>query len=379
MRKEGIQFNEKIKIALVSDFLMELGGAERVFFELADIFPQADLYTLLYDKGLTDKFLKGRNINASILNKLPFFLKNKKHIFLPFYPSFIEGFDFSKYDLVISSSSIFSKGVITQPQTTHISYIHAVSRFLWEDRISYLLKRFKFNPFLPALKYILHRLRIWDFISSKRVDVFVANSFYTKQAIKKIYKKDALVLYPPVKKPLCKDVNFYRKKDYFLIISRLSAYKNIDLFVRVFNKMELPLVVVGDGKEYKRLKKIAGKNIEFVGFVQDECLGCFIKNARAVIVPAKEDFGIVGVEAMFYGKPVLTYKGGGNIEWMEEGKTGEFFEYYLPEIIADGVRKINSNSYDKEYIKAKAQLFSEERFKKEFEKLLASILKNKNN
>lgn len=353
-----------MKVALVHDYILNYGGAERVLEALHKIFPEAKIYTLLYDKKMS-KYFPESMICASFLNKLPEFIKKRHKFLLPLLPVAIESFDLSSYDIVISSSSAFAKGVITRPKTAHICYCHSPSRFLWDYNERYLNDE-KHNIFLrPFVKFLTHKTRIWDRASAERVDFWIANSKTTQKRIKKFYKKDSVVIYPPANKLECSgDI---AEKDFFFTASRLSPYKKINLIVQAFNKLELPLVIAGDGRDRRSLRKIAKKNIKFLGFVPDGELGCYYKNCKAFLMAHEEDFGIAPIEAMRFGKPVLAYRKGGAEEWLEEGKTGEFFDAQFPEVLADGVRRIqlNISKYDKNYIIEKSGFFTFERFKKE--------------
>lgn len=370
------------KIALAHDFLTSFGGAERVLMSLHNIYPEAPIYTLLYDKDKMQKYFPNAKIRPSFLNKFPVFLKRRKKYLLPFFSTATETFDLRDFDAVISSSNSFVKGIITKPKTIHICYCHAPSRFLWDWYFNYLDEnRIKWIKKIFAVPF-LHYLRMWDKSASERVDYFIANSSNTADKIKKFYGKDSAVIYPPVSVDefKAKEKNEKAKiktKDYFLIISRLSAYKNIDIVVEAFNKLELPLVVIGDGGEKNRLKKIAKKNIEFPGFLPDEELARYYQNCQAFIFPTEDDFGIAPVEAMFFGKPVLAYRKGGALETIAEGITGEFFDDPIPEIVADGVRRIKNNyeNYNSETIRKHAEKFSQKRFERDIKEFIKCINK----
>lgn len=373
--------NNKMQVALVHDYLINFGGAERVLFALHNIFPDAPIYTILADREKIKKYLPQADIRESFLGQLPAFIRSRHRWLLPLMPTAIESFDLSEFDLVISSSSAFAKGVITRSKTAHICYCHSPARFLWDYHLQYQLdNNFGFLKKIFA-DLFAHKLRIWDKASSERVDFWIANSQATKQKIEKYYRKQAAVIYPPLSS--LKSESSIKKghvlsslKDYFLVVSRLSAYKKIDLIVSVFNKLKLPLVIAGDGPERKKLEKMAEDNMKFVGFLPDEELFEYYKNSKAFILANEEDFGLAALEAASFGKPVLAYKKGGVLEWLEEGKTGEFFESQTLEVLADGVRRIllNIGKYDPEYIKRKTDQFGKERFKTE----MLNFLKSKN-
>lgn len=371
---ESSNKNKKLKVAIVHDFLTYWGGAEQVLKSLHHLYPDAPIYTLLYDKKM-DEYFPDARIRVSFLGKLPEFLKKRKKFLLPLFPTAAETFDLSDFDLVISSSGSFAKGVIVKPRTLHISYCHAPTRFLWdwyrnyleENRIT-LIKKLLVVP-------ILHLMRIWDRSASERVDYYVANSKNTARKIKKFYGRDSEVIYPPVdftKFSGMKNLPTIPEKDYYLIVSRLSAYKKIDIAITAFNKMNLPLVIIGEGGDRKRLEKMAEENIKFLGFQDEEHLAAYYQGAQAVIFPGEDDFGITIVEAMSFGKPVLAYSRGGALETVTPGKTGELFESAVPEILADGIRRMSRNieKYDAGEIKAIAEKFSRENFEKNFKKFV---------
>jgi glycosyltransferase involved in cell wall biosynthesis len=373
---ESPSHGKKMKVAIVHDFLTYWGGAEQVLKSLCNLYPEAPVYTLLYDKKMKKYFPKTK-IRTSFLNKLPNFIK-KKRILLPFFAAAAESFDLGGYDLVISSSSSFGKGIIVRPKTIHICYCHAPARFLWDWYHNYLkenkvggLKKLFIVP-------LLHILRIWDISASERVDYFIANSQNTASKIKKFYRAESQVIYPPVD---FERLNAPRssikapEKDYYLIVSRLSPYKKIDNAISAFNKMNLPLLIIGEGSDRKRLEKMAGKNIKILGWVDENQLAEYYRNARALIFPGEDDFGITIVEAMSLGKPVLAYKKGGALETIVQGCNGEFFESPVPEILADGIRRLNKNfeKYDAEKIKAYAKNYSRDNFEKKMKDFIENV------
>ena len=377
LKKNNLKASNGVKIALVHDFLIQFGGAERVLLALHRIFPDAPIYALLSDKKISSHFFSACNIRESFLGKLPEFLKKRHRIFLPLFPLAIESFDLSDFDIIISSSSAFAKGVVTRSKAVHICYCHSPARFLWDYHCQYQEdNRFGILAKMIA-RFFTHRLRIWDRASAERVDFWIANSETTKKRIEKYYRKSAEVIYPPLTNLTTEQSNHLEAgfpNDYFLVVSRLSAYKKIDVIISAFNKLKLPLLIVGDGPERKKLEAMAGDNIKFAGFVSDEKLFAYYQNAKAFVLANEEDFGLSALEAASFGKPVLAYKKGGALEWMEEGKTGEFFDTQTPEVLADGVRRIlfNIKKYDQNHIKAKASKFNEERFKREILNFLKS-------
>jgi len=354
---------KKPKIAIVHDFLTYFGGAERVLMSLHKLYPNAPIYTLLYDKNKMQQYFPEAKIKSSFLNKFPKFFKKRKKYLLPFMPTAAETFDLRDFDIIISSSSSFAKGIITKPKAIHICYCHTPTRFLWDWHYNYLkenkIKGIKKIFILP----ILHYLRMWDKSAADRVDYFIANSEHTAKRIRKFYGRESEVIYPPcvTKSPQPPLQKREQRNNYFLIISRLSPYKKIDIAVEAFNKLELPLVIIGEGSDRKRLEKMANKNIEFLGFQSEEKIKQYYENCYAFIFPGEDDFGITPIEAMSFRKPVLAYRKGGALETIIEGETGEFFDDPIPEILADGVRRLknNYNKYNSEKIRKQAEKFSE--------------------
>jgi len=352
-----------MKVAIAHDFLNQEGGAERVTLALSEIFPEAPIFTLfINNKKIGDAFKK-KNIITSSLQKKAHVLNFRHKYLLPFIPQAVEELDFSTFDVVLSSTSAWMKGIITKPETTHISYCHTPTRFLWMNSKDYIFQQ---NVgFIKSffIKRILGKIRIWDKVAADRVDYWLANSFLTKERIKKYYKKESEVIYPPVdteKFSLSKV-----KKDYFLIVSRLSPYKRIDLAVDAFGKLGLNLIVIGEGSQKKELEKKAKSNIKFLGFLNDQEVLKYYKECRAFVFPSfDEDFGLTPVEAMACGKPVIAAGRGGTRETIKEGITGEFFlkptvdslistanefikneENFRPEKIREEVLKFDKKSF----------------------------------
>ena len=356
-----------MKIALVHDWLNNLGGAERVLIELHKIFPKAPIYALFSNKKFAQEFLPGAEIRTSSLQKIPFVTKLYKY-FLFLMPSATESFDLSDFDIVISSSVIFSKGLVLKPKTRHICYCYSPTRFLW-DRHS----KYENQGWLPGLSR--HLLRIWDRQASDRVDEFVAISKNVHARIQKYYHRDAKIIYPPIPITMF-DIVMTKSVDnsgYFLIVSRLFSHKNIDIAIDAFNKLGYELIIIGDGPAKKDLKKAAGKNIKLAGFKTDEEVRDYYRNCKAFIMPQEEDFGLTPLEAMSFGKPVLALRKGGALETVIENITGEFFDDPIPEALADGVRRLNENysNYSPLVIQKWAEKFSRDRFQEEMLKLVA--------
>ena len=377
----------KWKICLVHDWLLNTGGAEKTLKVLHELYPEAPIYTFFNNPKFTKEFLPGADIRPSFLQKYYQFTRRHRWL-LPFLPIAIESFDLSAYDLVISSSVGFSKGLITKPQTKHICYCYSPTRWLWDWQSEYR----KEHPGW-GVAILQHFLRLWDHSAAGRVDQFIAISKTARERIKKYYQAEAKVIYPPVdrlesgimnyelgiqKKNPDHDSLFLIPNSYFLIVSRLYSFKNIAIAIEAFNKLKLPLVIIGQGPQYKKLKKlIADPNlIQLLGFVPDSELSAYYQAARAFIMPQEEDFGLTAIEAMDFGKPVLALRRGGTLEYIMPGINGEYFDDPLPEILADGVRRLNENykNYSPLVIKKAVERFSRRRFEKEIGELVSSSI-----
>jgi len=366
-----------MKIALVHDYLTCFGGAEQVLKSFHRLFEEAPIYTLLYDKKKMARNFAEAEIRTSFLQKFPKVLRTHKRWLLPFLTVAPETFDLRDFDLVISSSSAFAKGIIVRPQTIHICYCHSPMRFVWDWHQNYLKEQKIKWPLHLGTSLATNYLRVWDKATASRLDYFIANSKTTRKKIKKYYQRDSTVIYPPVDVNKIQDTRYkIQDKDYFLIVSRLSPYKNIDLAIEAFNKLELPLVVIGEGSQYRFLTKKAKKNVKLLGFQSEGVVHRYYQNCQALIFPGEDDFGITPVEAMGYGKPVLALRKGGATETVIEGITGEFFDDPHPAVLADGVRRLRQNlkSYNPEIIRKHAQKFSRERFETEIKEFIDKII-----
>ncbi len=404
-----------LKVALVHDFLVDFGGAERVFEVFCEMFPEAPIYTLLYDKDKMKGRFEKREIHTSFLQKFPRFLRNHKKWLLPFLPVAPETFDLRDFDLVISSSGAWSKGIITRLNTIHIAYIHSPMRFVWDYNSAKYLKENKKSKFGFCVQPFLNYLRIWDKQAADRPDYIIANSKYTQKRIAKYYRREAEVIYPPVQQPLLPSGEGARRADegsqdeeeisdnsknspqnneppsvslrhlppkggeenssYFLIVSRLSPYKRTDLAVKVFNKLNLPLVVIGDGEQKEYLQKIAKSNVKILGWKDDDEVARYLQEARAFVFPAVDDFGLTMIEAISVGVPVVAYREGGALEIIKEGENGEFFNEQTAESLAGGVGRFieNEKKYNKEIIKQSVEKFSKEIFVEKLRGIIGNI------
>lgn len=373
---------KKIKIALAHDFLVQRGGAEKVLEALVEMYPEAPIYTLLHDEEKMRGMFAGKDIRTSYLQKFPRFIRKRYRWLLPFFMVVPETFDFRDYDLVISSSGAWMKGVVTKLNAVHVSYVHSPMRFVWDHNEKYL-SQIKEKRMSFFARIILNYVRIWDRLAAERPDRLIANSQYTKKRIGKYYRREAEVIYPPVgneqqatnnKQQVVS--NELSVGSYFLVVSRLSPYKMVKMVVETFNKLGLPLVVAGEGEDRKVLEKIAGENVRILGWQDEEALAKLYAGARAFIFPADDDFGIAPVEAMLRGVPVIAFRKGGALETVKEGISGEFFAAQTPEVLADGVRRFmkNEKRYDKNEIRKLAERFSKERFKKELGEYMERVM-----
>lgn len=370
-----------MKVALIHDHLAQDGGAEKVLKVLSDIFPEAPIYTLLYEKKQVNKYFKNKKIETSIIQKLPGGVKHYQW-YLPFMPIATEFFDLRGFDLVISDTSSFAKGVITTPETLHISYCHTPTRYLWSDTHQYI-NELRYNKwFKKIISLVLNKIRIWDRVAADRVDVFIANSKLVKSRIKKYYHHSAEVIYPPVNTHefSIKDISQQKPGDkYFLIGCRLAPYKRVDIVIEAFKKLgpDYRLKIFGDGIDLKRLRKIASQaeNIEFLGRVSDEEKIKLYQEAQAFINPQEEDFGITAVESMASGRPVIAYRKGGAIETVKEFQTGLFFDEQKPEAIVRVIQSFDKYQFNPIFIKDWADNFSLEKFSSQIKLFIDQELK----
>ncbi|HLC69894.1 MAG TPA: glycosyltransferase [Patescibacteria group bacterium] len=348
-----------MKVALVHDYLSQDGGAERVLKSLHEIWPEAPIFVLFHDRDKLP-FSNAAKIEETFLARMPF-IKSSFPWYLPLMPLATEKHDLKNYEVVLSTSSIFAKGVITNPNTLHISYCHTPPRFLWAEGGEYLsdLKRSRLVKML--LPGFIHRLRIWDQLSTQRVDEFIANSKTVSRRILKYYRRGSEVIYPPV------DTNLYQPNqtigDYFVAGGRLVPYKRIDLVVKVFNRLKLPLKIFGIGPELKLLKKISKPNIEFLGKISEEAKRELLSHAQAFIHPQMEDFGITPVEAMAAGRPVIALGQGGATETVIPNETGAFFKEQTWESLLDAVLNFKAETWDSQKIHNHSHNFGSDKFK----------------
>lgn len=354
-----------MKVALVYDHLNKFGGAERVLLTLNELFPEAPLFSAVFDRALAPWASKFR-VRSSFMQKLPG--AAKRHERFPGIPVFaFESFDFSEFDVVISLSSAEAKGIITGPQTLHICYLLTPTRFLWSHYWDYFKQPLLRTLSLPAVTM----LRLWDAFAAARPDKFVAISKTIQERTWKYYRRESKVIYPPVDITKFQPKADYHLDDeitngYYLVVSRLVAYKHIEIAIKACNDLKLSLRIVGIGSELKKLKAISGPTIEFVGEVNDANLAILYQNCRALIAPQEEDFGIAMVEALACGKPIVAYGSGAARELVSPGITGELFFPQHPEALAGTLGKFAPAQYNSSLCRRSAEEFSTLQFKRNF-------------
>ena len=356
-----------MKLALVHDFLNQMGGAEKVVWEFHQMFPAAPLFTSVFDKQKMPPYFKEINIKTSFMQKLPYVFKLFRFYFL-FYPLAFRRFDLSKFDCILSGSTAFAKSIKKPKGSVHIHYCNTPPRFLW--MFEHYMQREKLPAILKILvKFITLPLRLWDLKNAKEVDYFIANTKNVAERIKKIYKRDSVIIYPPV------DTTKFQPADsigdYYLVVSRLNTYKRIDLAVKAFNKLKLPLLIIGEGPDRENLEKLALPNVKFLGRLSDTETQRYFARCQAFIFPGEEDFGITPVEAMACSRPVVAYAKGGALETVVDGKTGVYFYQQTPEALEQAVLKLNNMQFDHKLIREHAQKFNINAFRAKMKELVA--------
>ena len=354
-----------MRVAIVHDWFQEKGGAENVLTSLLSIYPDADFFALVdfFDDTQRQDVLHGKKVTYTFIQRLPFAKKIFRH-YLFLFPMAIERLDLRKYDLVISSSHAVAKGVMTGPEQLHICINYSPMRYAWDMYFTYREEHGIKGIKERVLAYILHKIRIWDVTSSHRVDAFIAISSLVQKRIKKYYRRDSTIIYPPV------DVNAYtlceKKEAYYLTVSRLVPYKKIKLIVEAFVLNGKPLIVAGDGVQYDEIRAIATDNITILGYIEGDKLIELMQKAKGFVFAAYEDFGIVPVEAMAFGTPVIAYGKGGILDTVIDGETGVLFDEQTVESLNDAIVKFDHSSFDSKKISKHAEKFNETHFQKEF-------------
>lgn len=355
-----------LKVALVHDYLNQQGGAENVVEVFAEMFPDAPIYTSVYDRDRMPEAWKRREIRTSFMQRITPSITVAKAL-IPLYPTAFESFNLNAFDLVLSSTTSFAKAVITPPTTCHVCYCNTPTRFVWmyHDYVAY--------EHLPAaaravLPWLITPLRTWDFVAAQRVDYFVAGSRNSARRIAKYYRRESDVAHSPI--TVSDFTPTDRTEDYFLVISRLQPYKRIDLAVEACNQLGAPLKIAGGGPDRERLQRLAGPTVEFLGRVSDGARRDLMARCRALIFPGEEDYGLTPLEAMASGRPVVAFRAGGALETVKEGTTGAFFDRSDPESLADALRNLG-DGFDPASIRQHAEGFDKAVFKRRMFEVLA--------
>ena len=344
------------RVALVHDFLLDLRGAERVFAAICDAWPDADVFTAVYDEKGTEGRFAARNPRTSFLQRLRPTSRTFRPL-LPFYPHAIESLDLRGYDTVISSSSAWAHGVLVDPGAVHVCYCHNPFRYAWSEREATLRAR---SPLVRApLGLLLNRWRQWDYIAAQRVDAYVANSRLTAARVRRYLGRESTVLHPPV------EIERFAPGEvgeHYLVLAELMAHKRIDVAIRAFNRLRRKLIVVGDGPELRRLRRLAGPTITFTGRISDPQVAGLLASSRALVVTAAEEFGIAAVEALASGRPVIALGAGGVMESVRAGETGAYYGSDDPDELARVVEAFDPLSVDPQACVVAAQRFGTARF-----------------
>ncbi len=366
-----------MKVALIHDWLTGMRGGEKCLECFCELFPDADLYTLLHAKGRCSDIIEKMNIITSFIDRAPYKERCYRHM-LPLFPVAIERFILKDYDLVLSSSHCVAKGIIPGPDALHVSYVHSPMRYVWDMYDDYFGKG-RVNFIMDKIiSFFATYLRTWDVVSSARVDHFIANSNHVARRIEKYYRRKASVIYPPV------DIDRFRisdtTDDYYLIVSALVSYKKVNLAIEAFNQLGLPLKIVGTGPDEAMLKKMAGPTVEFLGWAQDDTLSDLYSRCKAFVFPGEEDFGITPLEAMASGRPVIAYAKGGALETvrgLEFGNpTGIFFKEQSRDALVAAIEQFEKNPalFKPDAIRRHASGWSRNRFKEEIAGTIKDLL-----
>ena len=386
---------KNMKVALIHDWLTGMRGGEKCLEVLCDLYPNADIFTLLHNKGSVSDCIEKLNIKTSFIQKLPF--RGKYRLYLPLFPTAIELFDLSAYDLVISTSHCVAKGVITKPDAVHICYCHTPMRYVWDMYHTYFGKGRVGFLSRAVFSIIANYLRLWDASSSPRVDHFVTNSNFVAKRIFKFYGRKSEVVHPPVD---CSTFKISASvEDYYLMVTAFAPYKKVDLAIQAFNSLQLPLIIIGSGQDEKRLKEISTGNVEFLGWQSSERISEYYSKCKALVFPGEEDFGIVPLEAQASGRPVIAYGKGGVCETVipanpqnngskglyssaemteAENATGLFFYEQTVNAIVDAVKEFEkiAQSFDSQMIRDHALKFDKPIFKERLKNSIDRMSKN---
>lgn len=370
-----------MKVAIVTDYLLQLGGAEKVTSTISELYPEADIYTLICDPKVKEKYFKNHDVteHPAFINAT--WKRKYYRALFPLYPTYIEDFNLREYDLIISSSYLWAKGVLPDVDATHISYVHTPLRQAWIKYHEYLNNENDIGSVQRFfLRFIMNYVRIWDVTNSNRVDHFIANSQTVRRRIEKIYRRPADVIYPPI------DIEDHRNHvkesfgSHYVTLGRLVPYKRVDLIIEAFNRtMDRKLYIMGEGNDYNRLKKmVTSPNIHLMGYVDDSTKMDILSSARGFIFASEEDFGMSPVEAMAAGVPVVGFNKGGTRDYIREGTNGTFFENQTPDALLRAIDRLEDMKFDKQKIIQSVQKFSTASFKYQFEEFVeAKVAKKK--
>lgn len=361
-----------MRVALIHYWIVTWRGGEQVLKAIAALYPQADIYTHVADPKILEAELPGRRVVPTFVSKLPLASRLYQK-YLPLMPMALEHLNLQEYDLVISSESGPAKGVLVSPKATHVCYCHSPMRYVWDRYHDYVGQMSVFGR--AAAVPLLHYMRVWDQVSAQRVDHFVANSRFVSNRIEKFYRRSAEVIHPPV--PVGKFDASREAEDFYLWVGQLVSYKRPDLLVEAFNRLGRALIVIGEGPMLEKLRRIAKRNIQFLGRQSSDVIVDRYARCRAVVFPGVEDFGIVPVEAMASGKPVIAFGYGGLLETVLDGITGVMFREPTVESLVDAVVRFEQRqSFDSRTIRAHAEQFSEEAFRSKFSSFTAKIMRS---
>ena len=366
-----------MNVAIVHELLTVRGGAERVAKVFADMFPQAPIYTLLYDEQKLGGWFPKERVREADIKK---YWGNNHHLYLNQFPRAVEHWDFSEFDLIISSSSAFVHGIITNGNPKHLCYVHSPARYLW-DKTYDVLSRTSKGPLGPLKKWYLerafHKLRIWDAEVAPRPDVLIAASNEVRRRIELYWRRDATVIHPPIDDAWCKaapNTVETEHPNYFITVSTLTDYKRIDRAIEACNKTQKHLKVIGEGPAQARLQKIAGPTIEFYGYREGDELRDLMHNAQALIIPDAEDFGLTPIEAMSVGTPAIVLRKGGALETVSD-EMGMFFDEPTVDSLAHALQSFTRDQYQSDVLRNHAQKFTRDRFEKQITEYIDQLLK----
>jgi len=362
-----------LKVAIIHYWLNGMRGGEKVLENICSLYPDADIYTHILDKDKISDKIKNHNIYTTFINKLPLSSKLYKH-YLPLMPFALKRLKLSSYDLIISSESGPSKGIVKNKDAIHICYCHSPMRYIW-DMSKVYYKNFNYFEKIGYKSFVKY-LQSWDLKSSSNIDLIVANSNFVKERIKRHWNKDSVVVNPTIN---FKKFNNLNDKGYYIVISELVPYKRIDLVIKAFNENSKKLIIIGDGPLMEEYKLLSKPNIEFTGYVSDDKKIKFLSESKALVFPGIEDFGIVPLEAMACGKPVIAFNGGGAIEYMENGKNAKLFDQQTSKSIIQAIKEfeLESHNYDSKNILKSIHKYSDDNFKENFKIHVDKLLSNR--